>query len=185
MAAQPLNQNIDPQNALNREINFATTNLSNGNQFIEPHTVTLLNGNYNIPLNNSSIQGNPYGPCIVVPLTTNINNGAPYLKFHFPQNNESVMYITFAQKNNSMSDGYYDYIQGIPDTYRSALRTWIRDDRPVAFNQPITLPKTLTFNVKGIDTNLASASVTFTVTFQAQFGTAIFEDDVATNLVTQ
>lgn len=162
--------NQDPQNVYNRVINFTTTNLSNGNQFIEPHTVTLQNGSYNIPLNPINIQGNAYGPCIVVPLTTNINNGAPYLKFHLPQNNESVMYVTFCIRHTGMADGYYDYVNGIPNAYRTALRNWIKDDRLINLSIPTNLTKVLTFTVKGIDTNVASASVQFTVTFRAEFG---------------
>jgi hypothetical protein len=171
--------NPNPQNVYNYAINFTTTNLSNGNPFVEPHTVTLQNGSYNIPLNPINIQGNAYGPCIVVPLSTNINNGAPYLKFHLPQNDESVMYVTFCIRHTGMNDGYYDYVNGIPDAYRSALRTWIKDDRVTNINATTTLTKTLTFNVKGIDTNVVSATIPFTVTFSATFGGVLIEDDIA------
>jgi hypothetical protein len=160
--------NQDPQNVYNRVINFTTTNLLNGNLYEEPHTVILLNGV--TPINSLTIQGNPYGPCIVVPLTTNINQGANYLKFHLPQNNESAMYVTFAQKNNNMSDGYYDYIQGIPDSYRNDLRNWIRDGRVLSTGSQAPLERTISFSVRGIDTNVVSASVDFDITFSAVFG---------------
>jgi len=172
-------QNQDPKNVYNRVINFTTTDLSNGNVFSEPHTVTLQNGTYNIPLNNTTIQGNPHGPCIVVPLTTNSSNGSPYLKFHLPQNNESTMYVTFAIRHTGMSDGYYDYIQGIPSSYRTALRTWINDNRATLANQSTTLTKSLKFKVKGIDTNVSSASIDFFVTFSAVFGTSVVATDFA------
>lgn len=164
-------QNQNPQNLYNRVINFTTTNLSNGQPFEEPHSVTLQNGNYNIPLNDAIIQGNPFGSCIVVPLSTNSSNGAPYLKFHLPQNDDSVMYVTFAIKHSGMSDGYYDYVQGIPDNYRTALKNWIKDDR--IFNSTDTSPKTKTlkFTVKGVETNSVSSSIQFSITFSAIFGT--------------
>jgi hypothetical protein len=78
-----------------------------------------------------------------------------------------------------MNDGYYDYVNGIPDAYRSALRTWIKDDRVTNINATTTLTKTLTFNVKGIDTNVVSATIPFTVTFSATFGGVLIEDDIA------
>lgn len=165
-----LQQNQNPQNVYNREINFTTTNLSNGNVFSEPHVVTLVNGIYQIPLNQQIINGNQFGPCIVIPLTTNTGFGAPYLKIHLPQNNESVMYVTFAQKNASMVDGYYDYIQGIPESYRTALRNWILDEQSFNSLQTTPLSKKLTFKVKGFDTNQVSASVEFTIEFKAIFG---------------
>jgi len=170
MASQPLIANTNPLNSLHKKISFTTTNLSNGEQFDEKHYVTLLNGTYGIPLNSQIIQGNPYGPCIVIPLTTNSGNGSPYLKIHLPQDNESVMYITFSIRHNAMSDGYYDYIQGIPTAYRTALRNWIKDNKLIDLNSTKPTTKSLKFNVRGIDTAQISASLDFYVNFSAVLG---------------
>jgi len=163
-------QNQDPQNVYNYEVNFTTTNLSNGDEFIEPHTVSDPNGSFSVPLNFTKPTGNAYGSIIVIPMSSNSSNGAYYLKLHLPQPGESKMYVTFAQKNNSMADGYYDYIQGIPEDFRTQLRLWILDGLNQLPVNGISKSKTLVFTVKGIDTNVSSASVQFTVSFGATFG---------------
>lgn len=147
-------------------VNFTTTNLSNGNTFVEPHTVSGPNGSFTVPLNAINIGGNK----VVVPLTSDTSPGAYYLKFHMPQPGSSEFYVTFAQKNLSYSDGYYDYTTGIPTDYRSDLRTFIADGATSIPTTPHTRTKTLVFMVYGLDTNQTSAAVQFTVKFTAQFG---------------
>jgi len=161
--------NQDPQNIgfpMAQVVNFTTTNLSNGTVFSEPHTVSGPTGSFNIPLNAISIGGNK----IVVPLTSDSSQGASYLKFHLPQPNSSEFYVTFCEKNNSYSDGYYDYQTGIPSQYRTDLRNWIADNPLGLPSQPTSIPKTLTFTVYGLDTNQTSAAIQYTVRFTGVFG---------------
>jgi sulfite reductase beta subunit-like hemoprotein len=80
------------------------------------------------------------------------------------------MYITFAKKNSSMSDGYYDYVQGIPDDYRNELRAWIRDGKNFIPSGGENLAKKLKFKIKGVDTNDVSASIDFTISISAVYG---------------
>jgi hypothetical protein len=158
--------NQNPENVLNYVVNFTTTNVSDGQIFEEPHTVSGPNGAFTIPLNAVSISGSK----IVVPLTTNTAPGAYYLKLHLPQPGSSKFYVTFAQKNNSMADGYYDYITGIPTDYRSSLRTFIADGITTFPTQPTTYSKSLVFTVYGLDTNQVANAVQYTVRLSAVFG---------------
>jgi len=50
--------NQDPASVLNAVVNFTTTNLSDGDPFVEPHTVSGPNGTFTIPLNAVNIGGN-------------------------------------------------------------------------------------------------------------------------------
>lgn len=79
------------------------------------------------------------------------------------------MYVTFAQKNISMADGFYDYITGIPTDYRTALRTWIRDNVATPINSSVTKQKNLIFTSYGLDTNQVSSAIQFKVNFTAIF----------------
>jgi hypothetical protein len=156
-------QNQLPENVYNRKISFITNNLSNGEVFIEPHTATGPSGIFNIPLNAITS-----GSKVFIPLSNTSSNGSYYLKVHLPQPGSSELYITFAQKNNSMADGYFDYTTGIPDDFRAQLRTWIIDLRDVQLGGP-PLTKRLKFMLKGIDTNNTSASIPFYVSFSVAF----------------
>lgn len=161
--------NQNPQNIQAKySISFTTTNLDNGETFSEPHTASIEAGTYNIPLNAISI-GNGK---MVIPLTTNTTQGSHFLKLHLPQPGSSIMYVTFAQKNNAMADGYYDYITGIPSAYRSSLRTWIKDQRITNVSTPTVLDKGLKFKVYGLDTNLLQSAIEFEIKFSATFGVA-------------
>lgn len=163
--------NQDPSNVLNYEVNFTTTNLNNGDPFTEPHFVSgpTPGGTFNIPLNAVPINGNK----VVIPLSTNTAAGSFWLKLHLPQPGSSTMYITFAQKNSAMADGYYDYITGIPATMRTDLRNWIKDNAILNINQNVTKIKTLLFTVYGYDTNQVSSAIQFRVRFSALFGSAV------------
>jgi len=107
---------------------------------------------------------------IVVPLTSDTSPGANYLKFHLPQPGSSVFYVTYAQKNNSYADGYYDYQTGIPADYRADLRSFISDGATSIPSGGVTKVKTLVWTVYGLDTNVVSAAIQYTVKFTAVFG---------------
>ena len=160
------NQN-PANNSIAYKVNFTTTNLSNGNPFVEPHTVVgpTPAGTFNIALNGVSLAGSK----VVVPLQTTTGAGSYWLKFWLPQPGSSVMYITFAIKTNGVSDGYYDYATGIPSDYRSALRTWIKDNVTLPAS-PTTVQKNLLFTVYGLDTNQVSSAIQFKTKFTAVFG---------------
>lgn len=158
-----------PTNLLHRKVSFTTTNLDNGDVFDEPYFVTgpTPGGTFNIPLNALSIVGNK----VVIPLQTTTGWGSYWLKVWLPQPESKVMYITFAQKSSSMSDGFYDYITGIPSGYRTALRTWIKDNIPVPVNATTTFQKNLVFTTYGLDTNQVSSAIQFNVKLTSIFGT--------------
>ncbi|MEK6829303.1 MAG: hypothetical protein AABY15_04185 [Nanoarchaeota archaeon] len=160
--------NQAPINVLHREVNFTTTNLLNGEVFVEPHTVSgpTPQGTFNIPLNGVNIVGSK----TVIPLQSTTGQGSYWLKIHKPQPGSSTLYITFAQKNSAMADGYYDYVTGIPSGFRSALRSWIADNPSSLSISPVTYVKSLLFTVYGIDTNQVSSAVQFRVSFKAVIG---------------
>lgn len=161
-----------------KSVTFTTTNLSNGETFVEPHSVAgpTPSGTFNIPLNGISLLG---GTKVVVPLSTTTGFGSYWLKFHMPQPGSSKMYVTFAQKNNSMADGYYDYSSGIPADFRTALRNWIKDNKTTSVSSTTVLSKSLLFTVYGLDTNKVSSAIQFKVTFKASFGASIPAESAA------
>ena len=149
-------------------VNFTTTNLDNGNLFTEPHTVSGPTGSFIVPINAVPIGGSK----LVIPLTSNTSQGANYLKLHLPQPNSSIFYITFCVKNNEMQDGFYDYNTGIPASYRSDLRVFILDGLISIPSSGVILTKKLVFQVLGLDTNVSSAAIQYTVNLQAVFGSS-------------
>ena len=157
--------NQNPANVLHRKVSFTTTNLDNGDVFDEPYNVSgpTPGGTFNIPLNAVSIVGNK----VVVPLQTTTGWGSYWLKFWLPQPGAKVMYVTFAQKNASMADGFYDYITGIPADFRTALRTWAKDNVVTSISTSTTVQKNLVFTVYGLDTNQVSAAIQFKLKFTA------------------
>lgn len=160
--------NQDPANVLNKKVSFTTTNLLNGEVFLEPHTVSgpTPQGTFTIPLNAINIVGNK----TVIPLTSSTGAGTYWLKIHKPQPGSSALYVTFAQKNSAMADGYYDYVTGIPAAFRTALRSWIADNPTSLSTSPVTYTKSLLFTVNGIDTNQISSAIQFRVSFSAVIG---------------
>lgn len=167
--------NQNPANVVHRKVTFNTTNLSNGDIFDEPYFVNgpTPGGTFNIPLNGVGIVGNK----VVVPIQTTTGWGSYWLKFWLPQPGSKIMYVTFAQKNASMADGYYDYITGVPSDYRTALRTWIRDNVATPINSSVTKTKSLVFTSYGLDTNQVSAAIQFKINF-----TAIFAGNTGTSV---
>lgn len=162
--------NQSPENIqIAQLVSFTTTNLDSGDLFEEPHTVSGPTGSFSVPLSIIPIVGNK----IVIPLTSNTSAGANYLKLHLPQPGSSEFYVTYAQKNSAMADGYYDYQSGIPSGYRSDLRTFIADGTTIFPNQQTTFSKTLVFTVYGLDTNQVSAAIQYSVRFSALFGNVV------------
>lgn len=157
-------------NSIAKKVTFTTTNLDNGDIFVEPHTVSgpTPAGTFNIPLNGINLGTNKF----VVPLQTTTGAGSYWLKFWLPQPNSSIMYVTFCIKTNGVADGYYDYNTGIPSAYRSALRTWIKDNVVTSVSSTVTLQKNLLFTVYGLDTNQVSSAIQYKVKFAAVFGAA-------------
>jgi hypothetical protein len=169
--------NQNPINVINYPVNFTTTNLSNGNTFVEPHTVAgpIPSGTFNIPLNGINLAGSK----VVVPLQTTTGAGSYWLKFWLPQPGSSVMYITFSIKTNGVADGYYDYQTGIPADFRTALRTWIKDNVSTPISSTVTLQKNLLFTVYGLDTNQVSSAIQFKARFSAIFSNSATTTPVA------
>lgn len=171
MALPPKIPNTPPENIkIAKKVSFTTTDLSNGSTFVEPHTVTLDNGSYNVPLN---FVIDSTGTKIFVPLTTSTGPGSSWLKIHLPQPDESIMYITYAVKSNRMVDGYYDFINGINSTYRAHLRTFILDGLSIPAAGLPNQTKDLKFYVYGLDTNQTQNTIQFTVRFRANFSNSI------------
>jgi len=169
MAIKGVIANGNPaNNSIAKKVTFKTTNLDNGVIVVEPHTVSGPTpvGTFNIPLNGISIGTNKF----VVPLQTTTGAGTYWLKFWLPQPNSSIMYVTFCIKTNGVADGYYDYNTGIPSDYRSALRTWIRDNVSTNVSNAVSLQKNLLFTVYGLDTNQVSSAIQYMVRFTAVFG---------------
>lgn len=162
--------NTSPENLkIAKSVTFTTTNLSDGNTFAEPHTVTLNNGSYNVPLNFIT---NSAGTKIFIPLTSNTGAGSSWIKIHLPQPDKSIMFITFATKANIMEDGYYDFNNGISANYRADLRTFIQDSTPIPV-AGITKWKDLTFTIYGLDSNQTQNAIQFKTRFRASFSNQI------------
>jgi len=175
--------NENPINVINYKVNFTTTNLKNGDTFIEPHTASgpVPIGSFNIALNASTISGNK----VLVPLQTTTAPGSYWLKFWLPQPNSSVMYVTFAQKNLSMADGYYDFKTGVPDEFRNALTTWIIDNVGYNITQTRTFNKTVKFTVYGLQSNQVSSGTEFRINFKYLYQLATVNPDVTSQLSTK
>lgn len=147
-----------------QRVSFETTDLTNGNPFVEPHTVNVTNpgGATIIPITGNKA---------VIPLTNSTSAGAYFLKLHYPQPGSSDFYVTFCIKTNGVTDGYYDYTTGIPSDFRADLRTWILNGTNLSITAPATsIARTITFTVYGIDTNVVSAAVQYSVKFTGVFG---------------
>jgi len=151
-----------------RKVEFTTTNVDFAIQFVEPHTVNGPNGAFTVPLNAINIGGSK----VVVPLSSNSAQGAYYLKFHLPQPGSSEFYVTFAQKNNNMTDGYYDYQTGVPAAYKTDFRTFVKDNLVALPNSLTTLKKNLVFSVYGLDSSQPQQAEQFKVEFNAVFGSS-------------
>ncbi len=150
--------NLEPQQLYNFSVDFITFDNVLNENFLEAHIINAINITPQTTNNSKKF---------VIPLTSQSINGSPFLKIHVPQPDSSKMYITFAIKHNAMSDGYYDYINGIPSSYKSALNTWIQN-LPIggvgALGQ--SYYRILQFNVYGLETNQAVSAHFFEVRFK-------------------
>ena len=63
--------NKNPKDVFNYKVKFSTKKLSDGDIFIESHTATDPTGTFDIALNFTKPSGNPFGPIVVVPLSSN------------------------------------------------------------------------------------------------------------------
>jgi hypothetical protein len=164
MATTP---NIDPYTSalvFKKEIKFSTTDEISGQFIIEGYNVT---GPTNIA--STTLAG---GKKCVVPITSDLGSGAPYLKFHFPNGTSNdKIYLTFAVKNAQMADGYYDYKTGIPTAYRTKLKQFI-----ISHLSPLlqldangTKTKELRFTAYGSSPNKPAEAVTFKFRFSGMF----------------
>jgi hypothetical protein len=150
-----------------KEVVFFTQDEISGQNIIEGYNV---NGPVNSTITAIPLPG---GTKFVVPITADsTSNGAPFLKFHFPNGtSNNRMYVTFAVKNSRMADGYYDYKTGIPSTYRSQLRNFIVS--PISGAQFLSLngprDKEIRFTTYGSSTNKPAEAVTFKITFKAMY----------------
>lgn len=150
--------NVLPEQAYNFAVEFSTFDNVLSEDFVEAHVANAINIT---PQNTSSSKK------FVIPLTNQSTNGSPFIKLHLPQPDSSKMFITFCIKHNGMSDGYYDYISGIPSAYRTALNAWIQN-LPVGTVGSVgaTYYRTLQFNVYGFETNQAQSAKFFEVRFR-------------------
>lgn len=170
MPQLPVIQNIDPYTSaqiFKKEVTFYTQDEITGQNLIEGYNV---NGPFHTSITAIPLVG---GTKFVVPLTSDsTGNGAPFLKFHFPNGTSSnKMYVTFAVKNSRMADGYYDYKTGIPDSYKTQLKNFIIAPQVnlATVNGPRS--KQIRFTVYGSSTNKPAEAQTFYVTFKAVFST--------------
>lgn len=173
------NPNFRPDEVINRKITIKTARLSDGSILPESHNVDWIATTHNLPLQtigpiysySTDSQGNTVGlreayTKYVVPLTD--PNGMYFIKFHFPKDFSDV-YITFAEKNPAMADGYWDYKSLIKQEFIDAFHTFVRDGRSNMSNQ-YPYSKTLKFSAYGRDTNQPSIAVQFSVEFKSLNG---------------
>lgn len=169
--------NPQPSTIFHKKVSFTTVDEITNNPVVEGYNVS--NPSHPaitvVPLN--------VGNKVVVPLTNQTGNGAPFLKFHLPNSvTANTMYVTFCVKNSTMADGYYDYTTGIPSTYRTALKNWIVANNLVVANGIKT--KALKFTAYGNSTNKPQEAVTFYITFQGNFTSVVSGPSVPTNTTT-
>lgn len=161
--------NIDPYSTaqvFKKEISFSTTDEITGQHITEGYTVT---GPSNNTITTIPLAG---GTKFVVPITSDSSQGAPYLKFHFPNGTSgNKMYLTFAVKNSAMVDGYYDYKTGIPKTYKDQLKQFIISNLTTQQQaQAVGLKtKSLRFTSYGSSTNKPAEAITYYVVFRGMF----------------
>jgi len=171
------NSNAAPQNSLHFKAKFTTSNLDDGTLFQEPFIANGPTGSFNNPLNSVLYGGNK----VFIPLTTNTSEGANYLKIWLPQTTSDILYVTFSKKADSMQDGYYDYITGVPDDYRIDFFEWIKDGSTDAITSTVTLRKNLFFTAYGKNTNQTSQAIQIKVEFSAIF---LSKNSVSSQLTT-
>lgn len=166
--------NIDPYTSaqvFKKEISFSTIDEISGQNIVEGYTIT---GPFNNTITPLLLAG---GKKCVVAISSDSGEGAPYLKFHFPNGTSAnKMYVTFAVKNNNMADGFYDYKTGIPTTYKNKLKLFIISNTAQGSVSQTAImqangvkTKSLRFTSHGSSTNKPAEAVTFFVDFKAVF----------------
>lgn len=151
-----MQENIEPQNLqLARSINISTVN-QNGQNISESHKVT---GPFNQDV--EVVKLTQFNKAII-PLLGTLAEDDPVLKIHYPKDNDSRLFITYALKNSNYVDGFRDFEQGLvsPD-FKSALKKW------VAYGSEDTSEKerVLHFFAIGKNTNNIKEGMNFTVRF--------------------
>ncbi len=166
----PLTPNLPPTSLFKKQVIFSTVDSNTGGAIAEGYIVSNPSspGITVIPLAG--------GTKAVVPISTSSGNGAPYLKFHFPNGSANTLYVTFAVKNSSMVDGYYDYKTGIPSTYRTALKDWIIGNSTYVSGLKT---KSLKFTAYGSSTNKPQEATTFYINFQTMYSTSTTSESAA------
>jgi hypothetical protein len=154
--------NLLPQNIRNSSVTFSTTDAISGDAVTEPFTVSGPTDTGVIVTNLTT------GNKAVIQLTTSTANGASYLKIHYPQPGGNTVFITYASKDSTWSDGYKDFGTSVTTAFKTDLLNWIRNARTVSVNNT-TLTRTLTFTAYGINTNQSSAARQFTIVFSGVF----------------
>ena len=156
--------NPKPNTIFNKLVQFSTVDEISNTTITESYNVS---NPYNTQITYTVISS---GSKVVVPLTTQTGNGAPFLKFHLPNNSTTAntMHVTFCVKNTQMADGYYDYKTGIPVVYKNALKSWIVQPT-TSLNISGPREKELRFTVYGTTTNKPQEATTFKVTFKANY----------------
>lgn len=160
--------NFSPEQVIHQKIKLSTIRIEDGVNVAESHSVDWVPVTFNLPLNAILLPTSTQQGYIkyVVPLTN--SNGRYFIKIHFPKNS-SDMYITYAEKNSEMADGYWDYRTLVKEDFIKDFRTFIRDNRP---NLPKNYPysKVLKFSAYGDETNQPSIAVQFSVEFKSLTG---------------
>jgi len=150
--------NPSPTNVVFRKVTLATTNnetvISEGHKIFGPYaqgiTVsTLATGNKK-----------------VIPLTDSTGEGSHFLKLTFPDPTDtnsisnSTLYVTFAKKDATYTDGYRDYETALPDSMIADIKTWINNGR-AALNSSMIRYRKLVFTSYGRQTLQSENSLTF------------------------
>lgn len=110
----------------------------------------------------------------VIPLTTNVGEGAPFLKFTLPRpesyNNMLNIapfvriIVTFCVKDSYYKDGYRDFVTSIPQNYIDSLKSWI-DNGLNPLNNSFVRYRQLSFTSYGLNTAQIQNAVTFYLRF--------------------
>ena len=165
--------NPDPQNVVFRKVTVGTTN---GETLIEEgHKIY---GPYAQDITVSTLA---VGNKKVIPLTDNTGEGAHFLKLTFPDPTDtnsignSTIYITFAKKDATYTDGYRDYQTSLPDSFIADLKTWIDNGRSPLQSSQVRYRK-LTFVAYGRQTRQSENALTFETRF-AYTGVVINQGD--------
>lgn len=154
--------NLAPQNVVHRKVTVGTTNgetlIDEGHKIYGPYAQDII------------VSTLAVGNKKVIPLTDNTGEGAHFLKLTFPDPSDtnsvsnSTLYITFARKDATYTDGYRDYQTSLPESFIADLKTWIDNGRPPLQSSQVRYRK-LTFVAHGRQTLQPENSLTFETRF--------------------